>query len=93
METNLVASKDYPKVDMDSYATDEQSRINYLEKMFQAAKDSRKHLMNRWRRNEELFAGQFLKPFNLPKYKTRVEPNVVHSVIETMYAILTDRPP
>ena len=92
-ETNLVANKDYPKVDMDSYATDEQSRINFLEKMFTAGKEARKHLMNRWRRNEELVQGKFLKPFNLPKYKTRVEPNIVHSVIETMYSILTDRPP
>ena len=88
-----MASKDYPNIDMDKYATDEQSRINYLEKMFTAAKDARKNLVNRWRRNEELSAGKFLKPFNLPKYKTRVEPNIVHSVIETMYAILTDRPP
>ncbi len=88
-----MAKDNYPNVDMDSYASDEKSRINYLEKMFNAAKEARKHLMSRWRRNEELYEGKFLKPFNLPKYKTRVEPNVIASVIETMYSILTDRPP
>jgi len=88
-----MANKDYPDVNMEEYDSDEQSRVNFLNKMFESAKDSRKYLMSRWRRNEELYEGKFLKPFNLPKYKTRVEPNVVHSVIETMYAILTDRPP
>ena len=88
-----MASKDYPKVDMDSYDSDEQSRIQYLEKMFIAGKEARSHRVAVWRRNEELVQGKFLKPFNLPKYKTRVEPNVIHSVIETMYSILTDRPP
>ena len=87
-----VATK-YPDVDVNAYAADELKRVQELEKMFIAAKEARKHLMNRWRRNEELVNGKFLKPFNLPKYKTRVEPNVVHSVIETMYSILTDRPP
>ena len=51
-ETNIVASKDYPEVDMETYEADELSRINYLEKMFTAAKDSRKNKVNRWRRNE-----------------------------------------
>ena len=88
-----MASKNYPKVDMDNYDSDEQSRIQYLEKMFEAGKEARSHRVAVWRRNEELVQGKFLKPFNLPKYKTRVEPNVIHSVIETMYAILTDRPP
>ena len=87
-----VATK-YPDVDVDAYAADELKRVQKLEKMFIAGKEARKHLMNRWRRNEELVNGKFLKPFNLPKYKTRVEPNVVHSVVETMYSILTDRPP
>ena len=67
--------------------------VKEMEKMFQSAKEARKHLISRWRGNEELYQGKMLKPFNLPKYKTRIEPNIVHSVIETMYSILTDRPP
>lgn len=83
----------YPKdIDVASYANDELGRVNELEKKFQSARDARKSQVMRWRRNEELYNGQMLKPFNLPKYKTRIEPNVIHSVVETMFAILTDRP-
>ena len=83
----------YPKnIDVEAYASDEISRVKELEKKFQSAKDARKAQALRWRRNEELYNGQMLKPFNLPKYKTRIEPNVIHSVVETMFAILTDRP-
>ena len=88
-----MAAKEYPDVDMETYEIDTFALVNYLEKMFEAAKDARKHKVATWRRNEELVSGKFLKPFNLPKYKTRVEPNVIHSVIETMYSVLTDRPP
>tara|TARA_Y100000593_G_scaffold95059_1_gene198945 strand:+ start:311 stop:2029 length:1719 start_codon:yes stop_codon:yes gene_type:complete len=88
-----VATKDYPSVDMDQYTSDEQSRIKRLERMLESARASKKHLINRWRRNEELVRGELLKPFNLPKYKTRIEPNIIHSVVEAMYAILTDRFP
>ena len=77
---------------MEAYENDDIGTINYLEKMFQSARDARKSQVNRWRRNEELYAGQILKPFNLPKYKTRIEPNIVHGVLETMYSIITDRP-
>jgi len=83
----------YPDVDMSQYDSDKLKTINYLEKMFQSAKEARKGKISTWRRNEELYNGDFLKPFNLPQYKTRIEPNIIHSVIETMYAILTDRKP
>jgi len=79
-------------VDMDSYKEGDIGMINHLEKMFIAARDGRKAQVNRWRRNEELYNGDILKPFNLPKYKTRIEPNIVHGVLETMYSIITDRP-
>ncbi len=73
--------------------TEEFAMVQTLEKKFQSAKEAKKIKVPRWRRNEELYAGQFLKPFNLPKYKSRIEPNIVHSVVETMYSILTDRNP
>ena len=53
-----VATK-YPDVDVDAYAADELKRVQKLEKMFIAGKEARKHLMNRWRRNEELVNGKF----------------------------------
>ena len=61
--------------------------LKYLEGKFSSAKEAKKHKVPRWRRNEELYAGEFLKPFNLPKYKSRIEPNIVHSIVETMYSI------
>ena len=67
--------------------------IQKLEDKFSASKEAKKIKVSRWRRNEELYSGKFLKPFNLPKYKSRVEPNFVHSTIETIYSILTDRNP
>tara|TARA_R100000808_G_scaffold25010_1_gene60433 strand:+ start:5075 stop:6862 length:1788 start_codon:yes stop_codon:yes gene_type:complete len=67
--------------------------LKKLEGKFQSARESKKSKVPRWRRNEELYAGEFLKPFNLPKYKSRIEPNIVHSIVETMYSILTDRNP
>ena len=72
---------------------DEFALLKMLEKKFEASKESKKAKIARWRRNEELYDGKFLKPFNLPKYKSRVEPNFVHSTIETIYSILTDRNP
>ena len=83
----------YPDVKIDDYAEGDVKTLNYLEKMFQSAKEARKGRIPRWRRNEELYSGDILKPFNLPKYKTRIEPNIIHSIIETMYSILTDRAP
>jgi len=74
-------------------APDEFKLIKYLEEKFSASKEAKKLKVPRWRRNEELYAGKFLKPFKLPKYKSRVEPNFVHSTIETIYSILTDRNP
>ena len=81
----------YPDVDIDQYEGKED--IARLEKKFQASKDAKKAKIARWRRNEQLYNGDILKPFGLPKYKTRIEPNIVHSVIETMYSVLTDRNP
>ena len=83
----------YPEVDMKDYEKGDLKKLNELEKMFQSAKEARKGRIPRWRRNEELYAGDILKPFNLPKYKTRIEPNIIHSIVETMFAILTDRAP
>ncbi len=74
-------------------APEEFKLIKYLEEKFSASKEAKKLKVPRWRRNEELYAGKFLKPFKLPKYKSRVEPNFVHSTIETIYSILTDRNP
>ena len=83
---------DYPK-DVKLKDGEDLIKVKEMEKMFQASKNARQYLISRWRRNEELYQGKMLKPFNLPKYKTRIEPNIVHSVIETMYSILTDRYP
>ena len=85
-------AKEYPDVKPEDINED-LGIVNNLESKFQAAKDARKSVVTRWRRNEELYMGKILKPFNLPKYKTRIEPNIVHSVIETMQSILTDRAP
>ena len=85
-------AKEYPDVKPEDINED-LGVVNNLESKFQAAKDARKSVVTRWRRNEELYMGKILKPFNLPKYKTRIEPNIVHSVIETMQSILTDRAP
>lgn len=68
-------------------------KVKMLENMFEASKESRKHKVNRWRRNEELYNGEFFKPFNMPKYKSRIVANTVHSTIETIYSIVTDRSP
>ena len=67
--------------------------VRYLEMMFDESKKARAHKVPRWRRNEELYNGDFFKPFKLPKYKSRVVANVIHSVVETIYSILTDRFP
>jgi len=85
--------KPYPNIDIKEISSNDQNKVSKLEQMFVACKDARKGRIPRWRRNEELYNGDFLKPYNLPKYKTRIEPNIIHSVIETMYSILTDRPP
>ena len=74
-------------------AVEETKLLKSLEMKFQSAKEAKKTKVPRWRRNEELYGGEFLKPFNLPKYKSRIEPNIIHSVVETMYSILTDRNP
>ena len=87
-------AKEYSKdIDMEAYENGDLGTIRYLEKMYEAGREFRKRQVSRWRRNEELYNGDLLKPFNLPKYKTRIEPNIVHSVLETMYSIITDRPP
>ena len=67
--------------------------LSYLNKMFDASEKARAHKIKRWRRNEELYNGDFFKPFKLPKYKSRIVANIVHSTIETIYSIMTDRFP
>ena len=86
-----MATKDYPNVTMP--VGSDLAEIVELEKMFQSAQQAKKSRTARWRRNEELYAGDYLRPFNLPKYKSRIEPNIIHSVLETIYSILTDRNP
>ena len=74
--------------------TDEEWKIiSKLDKMFEASKKSRQNKVSRWRRNEELYNGDFFRPFKMPKYKSRIVANTVHSTVETIYSIVTDRPP
>ena len=97
-----MATKDYDKAvpnDMEltqvkGHVPSDKDRklLKYMERMFDAAQRARAHKVPRWRRNEELYNGDFFKPFKLPKYKTRVVANSVHSIVETVYSILTDRP-
>ena len=97
-----MATKDYDKAvpnDLDitqvkGHVPSDKDRklLKYMERMFDAAKRARAHKVPRWRRNEELYNGDFFKPFKLPKYKTRVVANSIHSIVETVYSILTDRP-
>ena len=95
-----VANKDYEIDGVDvtqalDYVPNDKDRklVKYMERMFDASKRARAHKVPRWRRNEELYNGEFLKPFNLPKYKTRIVANTIHSTVETIYSILTDRFP
>ena len=98
-----MATKDYDKAmtgDVDvtqikGYSPGDKDRklVKYMERMFDSAKRARAHKVPRWRRNEELYNGDFFKPFKLPKYKTRIVANTIHSTIETIYSILTDRFP
>ena len=67
--------------------------LSKLERKFSEAKNARAHKPGRWRRNEELYTGKILAPFNLPKYKSRIEVPTPFSIVETIYAILTDRKP
>ena len=90
--------EEYPNVNASNVAgydaTEEELKtLAYLKSKYESAKAAKKNRTPRWRRNEELYSGDFLKPFNLPKYKSRIEPNIIHSTIETIYSILTDRSP
>mgnify|MGYP003131913818 FL=1 len=90
-----MARKDYPDISPENYNPDagDAMEVKKLEKKFEESKKAKQHKVPRWRRNEELYNGNFLKPFNLPKYKSRIVANTVHSTIETMYSIVTDREP
>ncbi|QDP54480.1 MAG: putative portal protein [Prokaryotic dsDNA virus sp.] len=79
----------------DGYAPTDSERqlLKYMGKMFDESKRARAHKVPRWRRNEELYNGDYFKPFKLPKYKSRVIANSCHSIVETIYSILTDRFP
>ena len=68
-------------------------KLKLLKKMFDASSMARAHKVKRWRRNEELYNGDYFRPFKLPKYKSRIIANTVHSTVETIYSILTDRFP
>jgi len=76
-----------------SPSADDQACLQSLDSMFEASKKARQHKISRWRRNEELYNGDFFAPFKLPKYKSRIVANTVHSTVETIYSILTDRLP
>jgi len=84
-----------PLVTAKGYKADssEHKKIKRLEDMFESAKKSREHKVSRWRRNEELYNGDFFRPFKMPKYKSRIVANTIHSTVETMYSIVTDRAP
>jgi len=97
-----MANKDYDMVTKEEELTkpkgftpsDKDAKlIKYMERMFESSKRSRAYKVPRWRRNEELYSGDFFKPFKLPKYKTRIVANSIHSIVETIYSILTDRFP
>ena len=75
------------------YSGEKREVLQYLKGKFEASKKARQGKVSRWRRNEELYNGDFLKPFKLPKYKSRVVANTIHSTLETIYSILTDREP
>lgn len=94
--------KDYDHIEvsdglqpMGDYTPTEEDRksVKKMEQMFDSSKKAKEHKIGRWRRNEELYRGDFFKPFNLPKYKSRIIANTIHSTVETIYSILTDRPP
>ena len=85
--------KDIKSKDLYSPSKEEIKTHKMLVKMFDSAKKAKAHKIKRWRRNEELYNGDFFKPFNLPKYKSRIVANTIHSTLETIYSILTDRFP
>ena len=76
-----------------SPSKEETAIVASLEKKFQESVKARSHKPGRWRRNEELYSGRLLAPFNLPKYKSRIEVPTPFSIVETIYSILTDRRP
>ena len=43
---------------------EEMKSLKSMEQMFESAKKSKEHKIGRWRRNEELYRGDFFKPFN-----------------------------
>ena len=91
-----MAAKDPDKVESSnlySPSKEETKLLKKLTKMFDASKKAKAHKIKRWRRNEELYNGDFFKPFNLPKYKSRIVANTIHSTLETIYSVLTDRFP
>ena len=91
---NIEVSDGLTKIGGDYTPTEkERKSVKRMEKMFQSAKKAKEHKIGRWRRNEELYRGDFFKPFNLPKYKSRVVANSIHSTIETIYSVVTDSNP
>ena len=81
----------YPDIDLEQYDSDEVKLISKLENMLSVSKKAREGLVKKMRRSKELFDGKILQPFNLPKYKSRIEPSIVNSTILNLLSVLTDR--
>lgn len=81
----------YPDVDMSTYDSDEQKLVARLENMLSVSKKAREDNVKAMRRSKELYDGKILKPFNLPKYKSRIEPSIINSTLNNLLSVLTDR--
>mgnify|MGYP003115769198 CR=1 FL=1 len=81
----------YPDVDMSTYDSNEQKLVARLENMLSVSKKAREDNVKAMRRSKELYDGKILKPFNLPKYKSRIEPSIVNSTLNNLLSVLTDR--
>lgn len=82
----------YPDVKMSDVDGSNPEVLKKLDSMFDACKEARKPQIGQWRRNEELVNGEILKPFNMPKYKSKIQPGIPGSIVETMYSILSENP-
>ena len=81
----------YPDVDLNQYATDADALVKKLEGMLSVSKQARSKYVKSMRRSKELYDGKILKPFNLPKYKSRIEPSIINSTLNNLLSVLTDR--
>ena len=85
---------DVPLTSKNGYTPSEKDSktLKMWEGWFSDAEKARKNKVARWRRNEELYNGDYFKPFKMPKYQSKIVANVIRSNIETIYALLTDAP-